>query len=73
MKSPFPIVPPNGARTDLSGVFNQETEMPKSFYVAADSSGIPVSNRCLSFRGARKHCKRLRRRVAGVHVVKVAS
>lgn len=47
--------------------------MPKSFYVAADSSGIPVSNRCLSFRGARKHCKRLRRRVAGVHVVKVAS
>lgn len=46
---------------------------PTRFFYAADADGMPVSNPCLSSRGARRHVRRLRNRVAGVHVIERAA
>lgn len=48
---------------------SRRTSPPERLFFAADRDGQPVSNACLSARGARRHVRRLRKRVAGVHVI----
>lgn len=48
---------------------SRSTSPPARLFYAANEDGIPVSNACLSARGADRHCQRLRKRVADVHVI----